>query len=413
MAESAEPLEPDTEYVRLKPSTMVAGGAALARDETGRVVFVEGALPGEEVTARLTESRTDFARASTIAVLEASPDRIVPPCSAVEAGCGGCTWQHISPDAQRRLKSQIVVDTLRRIGRFAEPPVPSIVTGDGPALRTTARLAVSPAGRAGYRRRRGAEAVETDACLASHPLLAELITVGRYPGRTEVLMRVGVASGERLVRGRPSGGAGAVRVPDGVRVVGDDESAAVHETVADRSFQISVDSFFQPGPVAAAGLIDAVSAAIDGALGAGDHLVDAYAGVGLFASVLGAATKARVTAIESDGSAVADARVNLADIEAKIVGSDVGRWRPRRGDRPIDVVVADPPRPGLGRPGVATVLAVRSARVVLVSCDPASFARDAALLRDGGYNLETVALVDAFPHTFHVEIVSRFDLPGN
>lgn len=412
VAKPPEPLEPDAEYLRLKPSAMVAGGAALARDETGRVVFVEGALPGEEVTARLTESRPDFARAATVAVLEASPDRIAPPCPAVEAGCGGCTWQHISPDAQRRLKSGIVVDTLRRVGRFAEPPIPSIVTGEGPALRTTARLAVSPAGRAGYRRRRDTEAVETDGCLAAHPLLAELITAGRYPGSAEVLMRVGVASGERLVKGRPTSGAPAIRVPDGVRIVVGDERAAVHETIAGRIFQVSIDSFFQPGPVAAGGLITAVAEAVDDSLEAGGHLVDAYAGVGLFASVLGATTKARVTAIESDDSAAADARVNLSDIEAKIVRSDVGRWRPRRSERPIDVVVADPPRPGLGRPGVATVLAARSPRVVLVSCDPASFARDAALLRDGGYNLETVALVDAFPHTFHVEIVSRFDLQG-
>jgi tRNA/tmRNA/rRNA uracil-C5-methylase (TrmA/RlmC/RlmD family) len=157
--------------------------------------------------------------------------------------------------------------------------------------------------------------------------------------------------------------------------------------------------------------VTAVTAAIDDSLPAGGHLVDAYAGVGLFASVIGARTSARVTAIESDRSAVSDARVNLGDVEARVVPSDVARWRLRRSDRPIDVVVADPPRPGLGRPGVAAVLGARASRIILVSCDPASFARDAALLRDGGYNLESVALVDAFPHTFHLETVSRFDLP--
>jgi tRNA/tmRNA/rRNA uracil-C5-methylase (TrmA/RlmC/RlmD family) len=76
------------------------------------------------------------------------------------------------------------------------------------------------------------------------------------------------------------------------------------------------------------------------------------------------------------------------------------------------VVIADPPRPGLGRPGVRAVLAVQAPRVVLVSCDPASFARDAALLRDAGYDLQSIAMVDAFPHTFHLETVSRFDRPA-
>jgi 23S rRNA (uracil1939-C5)-methyltransferase len=127
--------------------------------------------------------------------------------------------------------------------------------------------------------------------------------------------------------------------------------------------------------------------------------------------VLGARLGAKVTAIESDGSAVADARVNLRDLDARVVASDVGRWRPRRNDPPVDVVVADPPRPGLARIGVDAVVATRAPRLVLVSCDPASLGRDAALLRQAGYHLASVAIIDAFPHTFHVETVSRFDGP--
>jgi 23S rRNA (uracil1939-C5)-methyltransferase len=179
----------------------------------------------------------------------------------------------------------------------------------------------------------------------------------------------------------------------------------VHEEVAGRTFRVSAASFFQPGPVAAAALAHAVSAAVGDALAAGGLLVDAYAGVGLFASVLGSGRNARVVAIENDPSAVADARANLAGIEAKVVASEVGRWRPR----PADVVVADPARSGLGRPGVTAVTATGASRIVLVSCDPASLARDTVLLREKGYSLASVDLVDAFPHTFHVETVSRFD----
>ena len=395
--------------VRLTPSTMVAGGAALAHDDGGRVVFVDGALPGETVSVRLTEIRADFARGTTVEVLEPSPDRISPPCPALADGCGGCSWQHILPEAQVRFKVGIVLDALRRIGHLRGAPEPVIVSLDGPALRTTARLAVTPDGRAGYRPRGSEGAVATDSCLAAHPLLEELIATGRYPGADEVLLRVGVASGERLARVRPDAAVGAALVPADVVVVGASGDACVHETVAGRTFRVSAGSFFQPGPVAAAGLVAAVADAVTAPEGASGQVVDAYAGVGLFASVLGSRLGSRVTAIESDRSAVADARVNLADVDAQVAPVDVDRWHPRRGSPAVDVMVADPPRPGLSRPGVSAVVAARPARLVLVSCDPASLGRDTALLRQAGYHLSSVALVDAFPHTFHVETVARFD----
>ncbi len=392
--------------VDLVPTAMAAGGAALARDDDGRVVFVEGALPGERVRARITDARKDFARAVVVEIAEPSPDRIAPPCSALAAGCGGCTWQHVSADAQARLKADIVVDALRRIAKLGEPPVPETAPMNGAPLRTTARLAVTADGRAGHRPRTGSGAVATDACLVAHPLLEELIVAGRYPGAHEVLLRVAVATGERMVLVDRE--AAAVQVPRDVGVFqeGDTRPAIVHEEVAGRRFRISAGSFFQPGPVVAGALATAVAVAVGDALARGGLLVDAYAGVGLFASVLGAAGGARVVAVESDPSAVADARVNLADLDARVVASEVARWRPQ----PADVVVADPARSGLGRPGVGAVVATGAPRLVLVSCDPASLARDTVLLGAAGYSLTSVALVDAFTHTFHTETVSRFDL---
>jgi len=397
-----------TELV-LEPATMAAGGAALGRDADGRVVFVEGALPGERVRARVTEARKDFARAVTVEVLEPSPDRVAPPCAALAAGCGGCTWQHVSPAAQTRLKAEIVVDALRRIAKLAAPPAPAAVPLDGPAQRTTARLAVSPAtGRAGHRPRAGSGAVETDACLAAHPLLEELIVAGRYLGAGEVLLRVSVATRERLVV--VDRAADRVQVPEGVAVVqeSDRRPAFVHEEVGGRRFRVSAGSFFQAGPVVAEALVTAVDAAVGDALAEGGVLVDLYAGVGLFASTIGARRRATVVAVESDRAAVADARVNLGDLHAAVIGCEVGRWR----STPADVVVADPSRSGLGRPGAGAVAAAGPARVVLVSCDPASLARDTVLLDRAGYRLASVALVDAFPHTFHVETVSTFDRWG-
>lgn len=393
-------------HLDLTIDAVVAGGAALARDGDGRVVFVSGALPGERVRARLTEQRVDFARAVAVEIVEASPDRVSPPCPALAAGCGGCTWQHVAREAQARLKAQIVTDALRRIARMEDPPVASVVPLAGPPQRSTARLGVTPDGRAGHRRSgRTSHPLPTDACRISHPRLEELITSGRYPGAGEVLLRVGVASGERLVRARWR--SRHVQVPADVVVVAEGGQASVHEEVAGRRFRVSAGSFFQSGPVVAEALTRAVSAAAGEALGPGDHLVDLYAGVGLFASVLGAQRAARVTAVERPGPAVGDARVNLADLDASVVASEVGRWHAGAGG--ADVVVADPARPGLGRPGVQAVARLAPPRLVLVSCDPASLARDVVLLRTAGFRLCALDLVDAFSDTFHVEVVAAFD----
>jgi tRNA/tmRNA/rRNA uracil-C5-methylase (TrmA/RlmC/RlmD family) len=106
----------DGDLLRLVPTAMAAGGAAVAREVTGRVVLVDGALPGETVEAVLTEERSSYARARVSAVLEPSPDRVAPPCPHVARGCGGCGWQHISLEAQRRYKTEVVSEALDRIG---------------------------------------------------------------------------------------------------------------------------------------------------------------------------------------------------------------------------------------------------------------------------------------------------------
>jgi 23S rRNA (uracil1939-C5)-methyltransferase len=140
-----------------------------------------------------------------------------------------------------------------------------------------------------------------------------------------------------------------------------------------------------------------------GALPGDGHLVDLYGGVGLFAGALGG--RSQVTLVEQSASSVADARVNLADQPARIVRADVDHWGAARAD----VVIADPPRAGLGARGVDKVVATHAARLVLVSCDPAALGRDARLLADAGYDLAGSTLVDLFPHTSHVEVVTRFD----
>jgi 23S rRNA (uracil1939-C5)-methyltransferase len=193
-------------------------------------------------------------------------------------------------------------------------------------------------------------------------------------------------------------------VPGDVVVVGADELQAgrrawIHEEVAGRRWRISARSFFQARPDGADALVAAVTAA---AAGADGPLVDLYAGVGLFAGSLG---RTPATAVEWSSSSVADARVNLDGTGARIRRIDVTKWKPERAG----LVVADPARTGLGRVGAGAVAGTHATRLVLVSCDPAALARDARVLAEAGFALTGTTLVDLFPHTTHVEAVSRFE----
>src|SRR5581483_8960679 len=301
---------------------VAAGGEGVGRLGDGRAVFVRGALPGERVRVAVAEERSRFAR-------------VAPPCDRVAAGCGGCDWQHVAPRLQRELKARIVTDALRRIGRL-DPPEPSL----GPDLpvegwRTTVRALVDDEGRPGFRLHHAHDplAVGPGGCLVAHPLVDEVLREGRFPRPVrEITVRAGARTGERLVVCAPA--TGDSRVPEGVTLVGADDLDAghrawIHEVVAGRRWRISAGSFFQSRPDGAEVLVETVVSALGGAPPGAGPVVDLYSGVGLFAGVLGQRTGGRVVAVESNRSAVADARINLADLDgARVVRADVRRWRP-------------------------------------------------------------------------------------
>jgi 23S rRNA (uracil1939-C5)-methyltransferase len=391
----------------VQTSGLAAGGDALARDADGRVVFVTGALPDEQVGVELTEQRRDYARGQVVEVLGASPHRVEPPCPHVARGCGGCDLQHADPLAQPAMKRAMVVDALRRLGRVPEPDVRLDVALPSAAYRTTVRAAVVGS-RAGFRRRRSHDVVDVDSCLVAHPLLQELLVDGRFGAADEVTLRAGAHTGERLVIVAPT--VGEVSVPDDVVVVGADEirrgaTAAYHEVVAGHRFRISARSFFQANPFGAERLVEVVRAEAGDALLDADAVVDAYSGVGLLAATVAAGDGRDVTAVEWARSAVADAEHNLDDRAVTVVRADVARWRAV----PADVVIADPSRSGLGPGGVEVLAATGARRLVLVSCDVAALGRDTALLAQQGFDLMRATLVDLFPHTHHAEVVALFD----
>lgn len=382
---------------------MAAGGDGLGRLADGRVVFVDGALPGERVHVRLVDERRDFARAVVEEIAGASPHRVPAPCPHRSAGCGGCRWQHIDPRAQLEWKREIVVDALRRTGRMPDAEVVSGGSVPPWGYRSSLRLAVAGDGRVGLREERSHRVVPLPDCPVAVPELSAVLDGLRVRGAEEVSLRVGVASGD-VTAWTGTANASIEGLPDRARVGAE---AIVREHVAGVDLRVSAASFFQSGPAAAELLVSTVRAACADAL-SGAPWIDAFGGVGLFAATLSRDhVGSGAVVVESSPSACADARVNVP--AAEVVESRFERWRPASTGAAVGLVVADPARAGLGAEGVDVVVATGASRVVLVSCDPVAAARDARLLVGHGFRHSGATVLDLFPQTPHVEVVTRFD----
>jgi len=372
---------------------MSSDGSALSRPQDAPVTFVEGALAGERVEAVVVRDAGSFRRARLARVLEPSPDRVVPPCPEHARGCGGCPWQHIEPGAQRRMKRRILTEALARLGGITLASEPAEVALEGWGRRTSARAGVRKA-RAGFRRARSHEVLALSGCPLVHPLLEEMLCEGRFPQAREVRLRVAEASGDRSFETDPAWAATKARL-GGLRA-----GEPVVEEVAGRHWRVSPQSFFQSRRDGAEALAGLVARAVGSPWG-GARALDLYSGVGLFAGVLADAGW-EVEAVEAAESACADARANLAGAGVEVVRADAATYRPER----FELVVADPPRAGLGRQGVEVIRSTQATKVVLVGCDAPALARDCGLLVRAGYALESVELVDVFSHSFRVEAVA-------
>ena len=395
--------------LELELGAPAAGGACVGRAPDGRVVFVRHGLPGERVRAVVTSQTAHFLRADAVEVLQASPDRVPPPCPYAGPGrCGGCDFQHVELSAQRRLKAQLVEEQLRRVAKVERSVVVEPVAGDVDGLRwrTRVQLAVTSGGVAGLRRHRSHEIEPVDACLIA---TSDVEAVGaerlRWPGASGV--EVAATGGQRVVSvsGRrvelPEVDAGVV--VDGTPVRG---PHGLRHTVLGRSYEVAAGGFWQVHPGAASALATAVLDGLDAQ--PGESALDLYAGVGLFAALLGERVGATgsVVAVESDARACADAARNTADLpQVRIRTAPVEPGTFRRLPRP-DLVVLDPPRAGAGIEVTRALAALRPRRMAYVACDPGSFARDLRVLLDAGWELESLRALDLYPQTEHVELVA-------
>lgn len=382
----------------LAVTSMAHGGEAIARHD-GQVVFVRGAIPGETVVAQVTEAPAHgrFLRATAVDITEASPDRVRAPC-AYFGQCGGCDWQYMNLTAQRRWKAHVVVEQLARIGgedrdTWSQLQVEALPGDeDGLGWRTRMRYAVDAQGRPGLRAHHSHDVVPLDRCLIASPSI----------GGEGVLDRVWPEASEILAV-QPQGA--AVILPDP-----EPGQARVTQQAAGRTWSFDATAFWQVHPGAA----DALARIVGGLLAprAGDHIIDLYAGVGLFAGAYAdqLGPGGRVDAVESDAVAVKGARRSLHSVSTVHIHEDrVDRWLRRTPLRRCDLIVLDPPRTGAGKEVMERVTAFNPRGIAYVACDPAALARDVAIARTRGWKLTELRALDIFPMTHHVECVALLE----
>ncbi len=418
----------------------IYGGAGLARAE-GKAVFVPFTLPGESVEAQIANDRGSYAEAEFTSILNPSPARVAPACKYFGA-CGGCHYQHASYAQQLEIKKQILRETLERAHLSPLPEI-AMMGADPLHYRNRTRFHLDRATSAlCFKKRASHTNLLVDTCPISSPVLEESLRVmnanrdrwqlAKHFDEVEFFTNAeqssllltfwtrtnaGAAKAAlhelwHLIKGALSNVEGAAvfsveRGSQHSKVLASAGEQSLTYTAANRSYRVSVGSFFQVNRLLIDPLVDFVTRGAKG-----DLAWDLYAGVGLFARPL-LASFGRVVAVESTPSSVQDLRHNLSGPRSRIVASttlDFLRSARASAKEAPDFVIVDPPRAGLGKEVTKLLGEIRPAHITYVSCDPATLSRDLKSLLDSGYSLNQLHMVDMFPQTFHLESVAMLSL---
>ena len=340
------------EELTLEITSIAYGGDGIGRHE-GRIVFVPFTIPGEQVRVRVTKSQRQWARAELLQVINASPDRIPPPCPYFTR-CGGCAYQHIAYPRQLEIKTQQVAEAMRRIGKFADPPVePTLPSPHDYGYRNRITVHVEPPA-IGFRGTNPRELVDIKTCL----LAEEGVNAALAALRTKRYPRPGPAT----LRNDPEA--------RGFRQVNDAAADVLARIVGEMT-------------------------------GAGGLLVDAYCGAGFFAKRL-RGSFARIVGLDWDARSIEAASKDASAHEEYRAGDTTELLPAALGSPSETTVLLDPPAQGLAPSVIDTLLAARPLRIVYVSCDPATLARDLSRLA-AGYELVRAVPVDMFPQTASIE----------
>jgi 23S rRNA (uracil1939-C5)-methyltransferase len=371
---------------------LVYGGEGLARLDH-RVALIPFVLPGERVRAGLTPSKGGVLRGAAVEILEPSSSRQSPQCPYF-MHCGGCHYQHIGYEDQLRYKREILEEALRRIGKLIWEGETRVLSASPWQYRNRVRLHFS-GGAMGYFASGSNAVEEIGACAIASPRIDAVVRAIH-----EALPRIGTidASVEIFTNETTVQFFSRDHLPKAARELF--FSLGVSAPIEYHGLRVSAGSFFQVNRFL---IDDLVRAATAGA--AGETAVDLYAGVGLFSSAL-AAGFSQVTAVEMANPAARDLEFNGRNSRSPwhAVRADAAEFLASL-DKPPDFLLADPPRSGLGARVAKELVRLRPPRVCVVSCDPATLARDLALLTAGGFRIESITLADLFPQTYHIESV--------
>ena len=408
-----------------------AGGRMLARHD-GQVALVAGAIPGERVAARIEQVRGGVLFARVEHIDKASPDR---RSGEVDPGCGGSLYAHIAYERQLALKKEIVLDAFQRIGKLpVECPIGTHASPEH-GYRMRARLHVH-GHRIGFYREATHDLCDPstsrqllDSTLDVIAGVSKALVDGKIESGVSLDLSENVDASERVIlfdlradareRGRWDrllgvAGASGVAIARGGRLVAGAGDPLVHDVVgapggaSNTSVRLGrhVGAFFQGNRYLLQTLVDRVLTFVpDG------PLCDLYAGSGLFGVTYAATGRGEVDAVESDALAADDLRINATPYpqSVRVHRAQVEQFLAARGALDGRTVILDPPRTGLSPESCELVAAAGAGRVIYVSCDPATLARDARRLTAGGYRLSALDVFDLFPVTPHVETLGVFD----
>ena len=419
------------QQVELKIEKPASGGRMIAR-HLGQVVLVRGAIPGERVTAWIERAEKRLAYAVTREVIESSPDR---RASDGDALCGGALYAHIAYDRQLAIKAEVVGDAFARIGKHLVDTPIDVMESPEEGYRMRARFHMHGA-RAGFYREGThqlcdaaatrqllpqttatvdtiARALDRLAARAAGSIaIAENIAGDERAAHLELAARVQLPREalEQLIAETGLNGISVRGAPAGVVAIGspfvsDPVSSVTGNRGATGDLQRHAESFFQGNRYLLPALVTAVVEAVpDG------DVLDLYAGVGLFSVALASTREVHVTAVEGDRASGTDLVHNAGAYPSRLeaVVARVEDYVGRRPGREAATTIVNPPRTGLSREAIDSVIRHGSRRIVYVSCDPPTLARDARRFLDSGYAIDKIRAFDLFPNTPHVETLAVF-----
>ena len=418
----------DSPEFEIQLEKLTYGGEAIGRlpdpltGTGGRAVFVPFGLPGELVKVRLVQEKQNYARGELVEILKASPERIDARCKHFSI-CGGCHYQSLPYEKQLKAKTEILRDQLQRIGKIENPPVnPMVASPNEWNYRNHVQFHLDPEGKLGFVSSSGKQILPISECHLPEVSIDDFWRELQFePGVNieRVSVRAGLDEELMLVLESETAETPELEVETDISVVHLYEEHPVviagrdhlFMKVLGQEFRVSAGSFFQVNTPMGEKMVEHLLAEFQ-TIDPQTTLFDIYCGAGLFSKFF-ASKYEKVIGIESSSSACDDFAFNLDEFDnVELYEGTVGRILPGLIDQITGVIhmIIDPPRSGIEKHALDSILKIKPQVIAYVSCDPSTLARDAARLINGGYRLKNVTPFDLFPQTYHIESISFFEM---